>query len=71
MLRCAMRDPDVLVEMSKVNQMVVPPTHMFGPAISTKVAALTVREALGKLLQPFRRPSGSNDEAAETSAAKA
>ena len=72
MLRCSMRDASVLVEMSKVNQMVVPPTHMFGPAISTKVAALTVRDALGNLLRPLRRlGGGGGDDAADTSAANA
>ena len=61
-LRCGMRNTAVLVEMSKVNQMMVPPAHLFGPTIFTRVAALTAADAWRALLGTVRRLAGGDDD---------
>jgi hypothetical protein len=72
-LRCGMRNTTVLVEMSKVNQMMVPPAHLFSPAIFTRVAALTAADGWRALLGTVRRLAGgeADSDAAGPSAAKA
>ena len=56
--RCAMRDYKVNKALAMVSHMVEPPSALFKPEISTKVALLSLQDALAKVTGALR---GSNN----------